>query len=203
MRTLTTNLADISFVSREMRGGRVVGNKCGRDFLYYGLHYYFPDLFSADGISPTVMEQQSLLGPAVPTWLAWTMVQFMSAPRYLHSQGIRWYINNRLITNYRTLVSAIMCSRITYEAALRDIKCAINANEVVGIDLSLGWGGLLDHVLFVYGYDDEVLYVFDTHQVPGLEYEPICPDVYFALPKSVIRKRWTRFGRVWRLQRDT
>ena len=47
----------------------------------------------------------------------------------------------------------------------------------------------------------ENFYVFDTQKVKKLEYEKITSkdDERFImkLSKDIIRKRWTRFGRVW------
>ena len=74
----------------------------------------------------------------------------------------------------------------------------IDQNIACGIDISLGLGGLLDHIVFVYGYDDTHLYVADTHETQALGYEamPTAPFL-FKLAKTEIEKRWTRFGRVW------
>jgi len=40
--SLPTNLDKFGFVEREKKNGKLVKNRCGRDFLYYTLHYYFP-----------------------------------------------------------------------------------------------------------------------------------------------------------------
>ena len=58
--------------------------------------------------------------------------------------------------------------------------------------------GLLYHVMFVYGYDNNNLYVFDTHFVEGIGYERTnLGEFVFKLPKQKVKERWTRFGRVW------
>ena len=59
--------------------------------------------------------------------------------------------------------------------------------------------GLLDHVMFVYRYDESNFYVFDSHQVSNLEYEKADGEnrYYMKLPKSIVIKRWSKFGRVW------
>ncbi|KKP88325.1 MAG: hypothetical protein UR91_C0021G0012, partial [Candidatus Nomurabacteria bacterium GW2011_GWC2_35_8] len=70
--------------------------------------------------------------------------------------------------------------------------------EVAGVDISVGYGGLLDHVLFVYGYDAESFYVFETTETP-IQYESVDtrnPQV-MRISKKEIKKRWTHFGRVW------
>ena len=83
------------------------------------------------------------------------------------------------------------------EEAIEDIECAIKAGIVSGIDISIS--GLLDHIMFVYGYDDEYFYVLDTHQVPGLEYEKTTQDSRYIMKisKETIKRRWNKFGRVW------
>ena len=80
-----------------------------------------------------------------------------------------------------------------------NLEEAIDAGFVVGIDFPFSLLGLINHVIFVYGYDENNLYVFDTHQVLGLEYEKITDDNRYIMkiPKNIIEKRWTRFGRVW------
>jgi hypothetical protein len=78
------------------------------------------------------------------------------------------------------------------------VESKINSGDAVGIDISIGLRGLLDHVMFVYGYDDENLYVFETTQTP-ITYQSISKEYpqIMRLPRSEIQKRWTKFGRVW------
>jgi hypothetical protein len=197
VKTLQKNIANFSYVNREIINEKVVGNKCGRDFLYYALNFYFPDTFNAFKHSPITIDRQRLFGKPVPAWLAWTQIQFANVANYLKHQGLRLRINDRLITGYFSFVAAILFSRKTFADAILQTKSLVDANHAVGIDISLGFGGLLDHVLFVYGYDEQNLYVFDTHRVASLEYEPQNHKHVFKLPISVIEKRWTRFGRVW------
>lgn len=197
-RRLTRDISQFSFVSRERCRGRAVANKCGRDFLYFALNFYHPTVFNREGFPPEIMDKKKLLGWSVPAWMAWTQLQFLWMPQALKRYGVALVINHTHIGGFMTFVRAILFSRLTVAEALRMVESAVDRNQVTGIDISLGYGGLLDHVLFVYGYDDENLYVFDTHTVSRLEYYPYenHPHV-FVLPKSVVRKRWTRFGRVW------
>lgn len=199
MYSLSRPISDVPFVARESARGVVVGNKCGRDFLYYALHFLRPTESAVMVQSPCTLETRAMFGPPVPSWLAWTMIQFWRAPRYLRSIDLRWTINGVQIKSYWSLVRAIVTARLSYDDAMALVESRIQANQVVGIDISLGWGGLLDHVVFVYGYDAESLYVFDTHRVAALEYEPLIESYYFRLPKTIVKQRWTRFGRVWTL----
>jgi hypothetical protein len=99
--------------------------------------------------------------------------------------------------------TSIVFSKIDLLDAITKVEKAIDNDSVVGIDISLGLGGLLDHVMFVYGYDEDAFYVCDTHAVAGLEYIRVSSVAghFMKLPKDVVRKRWTRFGRVWELKK--
>lgn len=200
MRTLPVESHTFGFVKREKKNGKPVGNRCGRDFLYYALHYKLPEKFSPLNITPEKMEKEGALGLRLPSWLMWTQLQFLFLPRFLKENEITLFINKQQISSFFDFVSAILFSRMSYTKAVALVESVIDREEAVGIDISLGVGGLLDHVMFVYGYDKENFYVCDTHQVPNLEYEKIDTEAYFMkLPKAVIKKRWTLFGRVWEL----
>ena len=173
-------------------------NKCGRDFLYFALNFYLPERFNAQSNNPVMIDQKNYFGKPTPWYLAWTGVQFAHVGTFLKELGFTLHINDQRIDSYLDLTKAIILSRKTYPAALSEIEAAINHNTVVGVDLSLGLFGVFDHVIFVYGYDEENLYVFDTHKVAKLEYELMAGELHvYKLPKSVVQKRWTRFGRVW------
>jgi len=46
MKTLPLSLEKIGFVQREKKkDGSTVIYRCGRDFFYYALHFYFPEKF--------------------------------------------------------------------------------------------------------------------------------------------------------------
>lgn len=201
MRTLNKALQDFSFVNREVIDGKKIANKCGRDFLYYSLNYYIPKEFNSSINSPELIDKKNLFGVPTVSWLAWTQVQFIKLPKLLHNHNLRLSINDQEISSYFKMFKVILFSRKSYTEAITEIQTSINRNEVVGVDISLGMFGLLDHVMFVYGYDDENLYVFDTHKTPALEYDSIQDSNYFKLPKSIVKKRWTRFGRVWKVSR--
>lgn len=88
---------------------------------------------------------------------------------------------------------------------MQEIERCVDANIACAVDMPVGkkWMLFLDHVMFVYGYDDDNLYVFDTLSVPLVAYERMNTDVhYYKLPKAVIRKNWSSLGRVWRIEKS-
>ena len=89
------------------------------------------------------------------------------------------------------------------ETALTEVEKSIDAGSAVGIDIAVGMGGLLDHVMFVYGYDADNLYIFETTETP-IEYERLPGEFphIMKLSKYEIRKRWTKFGRLWEVKME-
>lgn len=203
MNHLPLNLEKFGFVEREKRNDQTVRNKCGRDFLYYSLHHLAPSRFNPKLNDPVEIDRKKLFGIPVPTWLAWTQVQFMKVPALLKQNNLELRINNIMVRSFLGFIYAILFSEISYEDAIRKIEGNVNKGMVSGVDLALGWQGLVDHVLFVHGYDEENLYVFDTHQIPKLEYEKLTSDYryYMRLPKVIVKNRWKRFSRVWEVRR--
>lgn len=204
MKTLPIALEKVGFVHREkLENGKTVAFRCGRDFFYYVLNFYYPDRYNPNNVSPVDIEEEGLFGLRLPHWLMWTMLQFYKAPQYFTKLGLVAYVNGIQFRSYFHFVYAMLIPRVSYDDALKKVEQSIDAGEAVGIDISLGSFGLIDHVMFVYGYDDEALYVFDTHQIPKLEYEKITDDERYVmkLPRDIIKKRWTRFGRVWKVQK--
>lgn len=199
MKTVPRSLNTFGFVERERVDGVKVRNKCGRDFCYYALHYHFPDTFSPQKINPMELDKKHAFGYPVPAALAWTQIQFWSVAKYLKSLGLELSINGRSVTSFFAFLTATLYARTNFDAALKRVESCIDQEIACGIDVSMGYGGLLDHVMFVYGYDEENLYVCDTHLLKGLEYEKLTSDnrYFLKLPKSIIRRRWSRFGRVW------
>lgn len=198
---LPREIESVGFVEREKCGGKTIANRCGRDFFYYALNYYRPYLHNAIRGNPTEIEKKGLLGLRIPGWLVWTFLSFYKVPRYFASLGLELLINNRRVKTFPQFVQAALSKAYPINDALEMIERAVDTNTVSGIDVSIALGGLVDHVMFVYGYDENNLYVFDTHRVHGLEYEKLTPDgdmrYIMRLPKSVIRARWSRFNRVW------
>lgn len=203
MISLPVELDKVGFVEREKNNGVTVKNKCGRDFLYYACNYYLPERFNTSSLSPVDIEHQGLFGLSLPAYLAWTQLQFYKLPRFLKENKLSLAINNKNISTFTDFVVAILFSRMPYKKAINTIEHRVNSGYVVGVDVSLGFFGLLDHVMFVYGYDKDNLYVLDTHNVPRLHYERMTEDnrYFMKLSKKEILERWSIFSRVWEVSR--
>lgn len=54
--------------------------------------------------------------------------------------------------------------------------------------------------MFVYGYDKENLYIFDTLKTK-IEYQnhDYKNKHIYKLPKSIVKARWSIFGRIWEI----
>ncbi len=201
-KTLPIDLDTFGFVEREFVNGKRLKNQCGRDFFYYTLTYYHPELFSPSGLNPQKISERGIFGLRMPLGLIWTGLSFRKIPKLLRSHGLRLSLNSRAVRGYISLLLGILPLRPqSFEKGIRDVEEAIDRQCAVGIDIAISLGGLGDHVMFVYGYDEENLYVFDTHQAFWPDYDKLTPagDNRFVmkLPKSVIKKRWTIFNRVW------
>ncbi|KKS23116.1 MAG: hypothetical protein UU82_C0040G0004 [Candidatus Nomurabacteria bacterium GW2011_GWC2_41_8] len=198
MKNLPIDLEIFPFYEREKVNDRTVKNRCGRDFLFYALAFYFPTKFGLNKLTAYDLEHQGHFGISVPSYLSWMQIQFLRVPKYFKKLGLRLIINDRKINSFFDFVRANLFSRTTYEKAILDIEKIIDRNEVAGVDISIGYGGLLDHVLFVYGYDAESLCVFDTIRAP-VQYESVDGKNMnmMKISKNEIKERWTHFGRVW------
>jgi hypothetical protein len=136
----------------------------------------------------------------MPAFLIWTCLPFFKVPSLMRKMRLRLSINGARITNFLTFFIAMIGTHsVTADDGFQLIEDAIDKGHTAGIDISLGMGGLLDHIMFVHGYDDENFYVFDTHVMPGLEYARTTNDDRFImrLPKDIARRRWTRWNRAW------
>lgn len=197
------DLDTFGFVEREQQNGKRLANQCGRDFLYYVLNYYFPQLHNKFHLNPKEISKSGLFGFSwLPIWLIPTGLTFKKVPRYLKSFSLQLIINDRKINTYFDfLLSILPIRQMSFEAGIRKIEQSINDGCAVGVDIALALFGMVDHVMFVYGYDDENFYIFDTHQTRILEYEKLTPEAdkrfIMKLPKSIIKKRWTIFSRIW------
>ncbi len=209
MKTLSRPLDTVGFAEREMREGKPVSFKCSRDFLYYALNFYFPERFNPSAIGPAEIDRRKLFGEPQPKLLAWTQLQLANAPKYLESLGLALHINDRRIRSYADLILVNAFGGIfaaqPFEKAMRSIERCVDEDVACAVDLPVGkkWMVYLDHVMFVYGYDDENLYVLDTLPVSLVPYERMREDVHFyRLPKAAIRKQWSTLGRVWRVVKE-
>ena len=117
------------------------------------------------------------------------MVQFFKVPALFDKLKLSLLINDRQIKTFKDfLICIVNPSKRSAEEAIKDVEQAINSNFAAGIDISIGFWGLWNHVLFIYGYDGDNLYVFDTQKIPVLEYEKITEDSRYVmkLPKEII-----------------
>lgn len=202
MKNLPINLKTFGFVEREKNNsGKYILNRCGRDFLYYAFHYFYPKKYNLSVNNPQYIQKHNIFGLPVHPWFAWTLLQFVYVPKLLIENNLELFINNKNIKSFFDFcVAVIKFSKITAIQRIKEIEMTIDNNLISGVNLSFGLKNLFfDHVMFVYGYDENNLYVFDTHKIPSLEYEKITNDnrFFMKLPKSVIQKRWSVFGRVW------
>lgn len=206
MKALSKPLSEFSFVARERQNGETVAFKCGRDFLYYALHFYQPEMFNAEKLSPVEIDRQRLFGTPMPKRLAWTQLQFSKLPKFLKRQGYVLYINDKKISSYRAFVWANLFSGLKTRHAdpIQKIERLIESNVPCAIDIPIKKGllVLIDHVMFVYGYDEKNLYVLDTLTVPGVGYEKVeGQEGLYRLRKTLVEEKWSIFGRVWRLEK--
>ena len=201
MKKLPINLDTFGFVQRETHNGVTVKYKCGRDFLYYALSYYFPTKFNINVNNPEQIDKKGVFGLSVSSLFAWTMLQFIRMPKFLMENKIVLNINQKKVSNYFDFIKAMIFSRMSYDNAVRLIEKNVDEGNAVGLDLALRFQGLEDHIMFVYGYDEDNLYVFDTNKIPVLEYEKMTSDEKFImkLPRNVIKSRWKKFSRVWEI----
>ena len=203
MKTLPIQLENFSFYNREKdKNGKNIKNKCGRDFLYYALVYYFPHEYGNGKITAYDLDHNGYFGIPVSFWLAWLQIQFLRMPKYLVSKNLLLAINKNNIRTFKDFFTSILFSKNSFQQAINTVRKNIDTQVATGIDISIGIFGLLDHVLFVYGYDNEYLYVFETTKAP-IDYVSI--DENFPLIKKIslkeVEKRWTRFGRVWTVEK--
>jgi len=201
---LPIDIKRFGFVEREKVNGTFLKNRCGRDFLYYALHYYYPEVFNPSCNNPEEIEEKRLFGKSVPAVFAWSQLQFISLPKFLRSKSLSLKISNRQINSFKDFFNAILFSRITYEKAVSKIEVGVREGRVIGIDIAMAFNGLLDHMLFVYGYDDEFYYVCDTRKVPMIQYKKVDKnsDVYYMkISKEEMRKRWKKFSRIWEIEK--
>ena len=204
--SLPINLNEFGFVEREQKDGVVLKNRCGRDFLYYVLHYYFPKEFSPRTCGPVEIEKKKIFGTLLPSWLIWTCLPFYKVPRLLIERRLVLVINKFFINSFFDFFRAMVSpKRLSADEALHIVESTINNGSTCGIDMSIGLGGLNDHVLFVFGYDSKNLYVFDTYIVQKIRYQKVTPPsdnrFIMKLPKETVRNMWSRFGRVWVVER--
>lgn len=204
---ILVNLENFGFVEREKGpDGKPLLNRCGRDFLYYALHRFEPEDFSPTTINPVEIEREHLFGIPMPAPLVWTGLPFMHVPALMETYDLSLEINGLTISSHWNFMRAMFSKSLLYSQALNRITTCVDRDYVVGIDLPIGIGGLLDHLMFIYGFDAKNFYIFDTRRIPGLEYQKLTPadDKRFImkLPFTIMQKHWTRFGRIWVVKKN-
>lgn len=205
--TLPINLNEFGFVTREKYTARdkttLVRNRCGRDFFYYVLNYYLPEKFNPKICGPVDIEKKKLFGIPMPALLVWTCLPFFKIPKLFAKYGLAMEVNDVQIKSFASFLfrAIIFPRRMSANQAISVAKSAVDSGRASGIDISIALGGFIDHVMFVYGYDDDSLYVFDTYKLDGLEYIKTTPPhderYIMKLPFSVIKNRWHRVNRIW------
>lgn len=199
---LPLNLETFGFVEREKYKGKSLPNQCGRDFLYYCLTYYRPELHNSSVGNPEQIREKRIFGYKLHPSITAGMYGFVYAIAYLKSLNLSIEINGKTLRSFPDFVrSMLFFVPMKYDDAISRVESCVDSGVACGIDLSAGFGGLLSHVMFVYGYDDSFLYVFDTHKIGQLGYEKITPEndprFIMKISRNETRQRWTRFNHVW------
>jgi hypothetical protein len=201
---LPIDLNKFGFVEREKdSAGNTVKNRCGRDFLYYTLNYFYPTEFSPTNLCPVEIEKKKIFGIPMPAFLVWTNLSFIKVPKLFRDKNLGLEINGLQIKTFFDFAHAMLfAGHDSFDKSIERIKSEIGAGNVVGIDIAVKLNGLADHVMFVYGYDDSNLYVIDTHKASEIDYEKITPSDdnrhIMKLPLAEIRKKWLMiWNRVW------
>jgi hypothetical protein len=122
---LPTDIKKFGFVEREIVNGKPLKNRCGRDFLYYALHYIYPEDFNPTNNNPEQIEAKGLFGIPVPAMFAWTQIQFIHLPEFLKSKSLSLEINNNLINSFWDFFKSMLFSKITYSEAMLKVEKGI------------------------------------------------------------------------------
>src|SRR3989344_2758143 len=108
MISLPIDLKKFNLFNREKgKDGKIKKNRCGRDALYYVLHYYFPDKFNLKLLSPEKIEKQKLFGFLLPDWLPiFSGTTLSKIPKLLTDLKLSTYVNGQLVkTEFDFLMS--------------------------------------------------------------------------------------------------
>lgn len=105
---LSINVQKFDFVEREKINGRYLRNRCGRDFLYYALTFYYPEKFNVNLNCPNEIEREKIFGFSMHANLAWTQIQFYRVPKVLADLNLELEINSKLIHSFTSFVKAII-----------------------------------------------------------------------------------------------
>jgi len=203
------NLDTFPFFARERdKNGKVVRNKCGRDFLAFA----YAHQYSGNSLALDIHRFERAIGRPTPPELVWTGISFSKLIDYLTQAGLEILINGVLCSTQTDFQKALWWpKKISHTTAMSLAYEALKKNQSVGIDISMGLAGLANHVMFVWAIRDNDFVVFDTHKVPRLEYGHFDADIdgfppnpqrfIMRLPLKTIENRWRRFSRVWVIRR--
>lgn len=168
--------------------------------MYIALNFYDDKKFNNIKNYPVELEKK--FGIRVNPLLSFTMLQFKDLIKFLTKENYNLSINRKSVTSFRDFIKQIIFSKISFHQAIDEIKKSIDNNVACGIDVPIKYKGLLDHVMFVYGYDEDNLFVIDTRKVKYLNYSHWQKQQFlFRISLEEIENRWTRFGRVWIVKR--
>jgi hypothetical protein len=203
-----TNLNIFPFSTREIGpNGKSVPNKCGRDFLMYACAHLRPEETASLGLK----RFERSIGIPMPPSFVWTGLPFLELVHFLRTMNLELSINGVTCRSRSQLWKALWWpAKISHTKALSIASNALSRDRAVGIDVSMRFNGIANHVMYVWAIRSDDMIVFDTHKVPGLEYEhlfhdadgyPTDPDQFIMrLPHTVIENRWRRWSRVWVIQ---
>ena len=204
---LPVQLEHFGFVAREHdNNGRIKKNRCGRDALYYVLHYYFPDAFSPKALNPEAIEKKRIFGFKIPDWFPFYSGTALSkTPAILKGLGISTFANGKLLKTGFEFFDACLFrnkkERLGFGRVKEEIAGFLTKGVACVIDLPAPEVGLfMNHVLFVYGIDEAYLYVIDTHKLSCFEYENADEEegrYFMRFPLQDVERRWHQGGVLW------
>lgn len=95
MKHLPIDSNNWEFVTREKDpAGKTVIFRCGRNFLYYALHYYHPQIFNLALGGPQALE--ATIGKrTVPTWLLFSALHLRQLPAILLQHNLLLHIDTQ------------------------------------------------------------------------------------------------------------
>ncbi|MFH1392440.1 MAG: PIN domain-containing protein [bacterium] len=192
------DIRSFGFVQREKKNNKIVKNRCLRDFLYYVLHYYFPEVFNPDFINPQTIEDIRLFGFKIPEYLPAGGAQYSGIPKLLRAYKLKLELNGKKIQNKKDFLKYFIFKSISYDNLIKLIKHYLKNDIACGIDIPVKL--LLDHIIFICGIDSENLYLIDTHIAKKVNYKKISKDknkFVMAYKSSDLEKDWGFRGLLW------
>jgi hypothetical protein len=206
---LLIDINNFGFIVRENgKDGKQKKNRCGRDALYYVLHYYYPDTFSPKDLSPERIENLRMFGFKIPEWFpVFSGVAVSRVPKVLKNFNIRVFANNKPVNGAIDFLGRILShKKMSFDSVLELLKKGIENGNAFVIDISAYEAGFgVDHAMFVYGIDDNYAYVIDSHKLAFFEYEKILEDenkYLMRFPLSKLKNRWEKRGILWMFKKE-